>query len=257
MDISASHQKNYTLPDNTRIYAIGDIHGYYDALAKMHFAIDEHIHKNPHTNVTIVYLGDYIDRGPDSAKIIERLSGMKNADDAITRIFLRGNHEQTMLDFLKEPLVCGHNWLRYGGIQTLQSYGVEVNNKIILPSEMERLSSELNEKLPHHHREFCKNLDMYYVSGDYLLVHAGVSPKIPLSQQKDRDLMCIRDPFLKYEGVHEYRVVHGHSISFEPEILQNRIGIDTGYYESGILSAVILEGETVGVLQVMKDEDDE
>lgn len=253
MDIPVSLQKNYSLPDNTRVYAIGDIHGHYDALAKMHFAIDKHIHENPHQNIIIVYLGDYIDRGPDSAKVLERLAEMQGSDDAINRIFLRGNHEQSMLNFLEDPIAVGQGWLRYGGIQTLQSYGIKVEDTIILPGEMERLSIELNKKLPEHHKAFCKSLKMYYVSGDYLFVHAGIRPETPLSQQKERDLISIRDPFLKYKEAHAHRIVHGHSISFQPEILANRIGIDTGYFETGILSAVIIEGEDVDILQVREE----
>lgn len=253
MDLTAPLHKNYTLPENTRVYAIGDIHGYYDALAKMHAAIDQHIYKNPHENVTIVYLGDYVDRGPESAKVIERLAEMQNSNDPITRIFLRGNHEQALLNFLKDPLATGHNWLKFGGIQTLESYGIEVGKLPILPGEMERLARELQQRLPEHHEEFLHALRMYHKTGDYLFVHAGIRPGIELSEQLDMELMSIREPFLDSDKEHGYRVVHGHSITFDPEIKSNRIGIDTGYYETGTLTAAVIEGEEVDILQVKGD----
>ena len=245
-----SSQTVYFAPKGLRIYAIGDLHGHYDALVAIHLQIDKHIQENPHDNIRIVYVGDYIDRGPESSKMLTRLSLLKDEDDGIDRVFLLGNHELAFLGFMKDPLTYGPNWLKYGGVQTLQSYDIEVaNTKTILPGEMENYSRLLKEKIPKAHIDFLLSLETYHEAGGYLFVHAGIDPSKPLEKQKRNDFTTIRSPFLKSEVLHEKRVVHGHSISSDVEILPNRIGIDTGYYDSGLISAIIIEGGHVEKLQ--------
>ncbi|MAQ71401.1 MAG: metallophosphoesterase [Alphaproteobacteria bacterium] len=249
MDIKSS-QTVYFAPKGLRIYAIGDLHGHYDALVAIHLQIDKHIQENPHDNIRIVYVGDYIDRGPESSKILTRLSLLKNDADGIERVFLLGNHETAFLGFMKEPLTYGPNWLKYGGVQTLQSYGIEVGDiKTILPGEMENYSRLLKEKIPQDHIDFLLSLNVYHEAGGYLFVHAGIDPSKPLDKQKRTDFTTIRSPFLKSRVLHEKRIVHGHSISTDVEILPNRIGIDTGYYDSGLMSAIVIEGAHVEKLQ--------
>ena len=150
----------------------------------------------------------------------------------------------------------------WGGLETLVSYGVDIPDHItqdsivrgeVLPAEYERLSEMLNEKVPTHHHDFLNSLDLHVQIGDYLFVHAGIRPNVPLEKQSLQDLMCIRDVFIEHKGAHEYRIVHGHEISNDVVIEHNHIGVDTGLYVHGCLSCVALERNQVEVLQVKKE----
>ena len=252
----------YSIPDGTRVYAIGDIHGYLSPLQAMHLKIDMHLSDNPIEKTMIVYLGDYVDRGPESAAVVERLTLLSQEHSDIERVFIKGNHEWGMLGFLNSPLQFARPYLKWGGLEALVSYGVDIPEHItqdaivegsVLPAEYERLASAYKEKVPVHHIKFLESLELYRQVGGYLFVHAGIKPQVSLKNQKEQDLMRIREAFSDYEKAHEYRVVHGHQISTDVEIKSNRIGLDTGFYEQGVLSCVALEKDNVEVLQVRQE----
>ncbi len=245
-----------------RVYAIGDLHGHLEALQAMHLKIDMHLSDYPIEKAVIIYLGDYIDRGPESAQIVERLSLLQKEISPISRHFIKGNHEWALQEFLEHPLQCGPYYLKWGGLETVESYGVEIPSHVtqsaiiqgaILPAEYERLSLSLKEKIPPHHIEFLDSLEYSLQIGGYLFVHAGIRPKVPLKEQDPQDLMRIRDDFLAYTHAHEYRVVHGHTITPDVVIKDNRIGLDTGFFETGRLSCGVLEKERVDILQIQKE----
>lgn len=235
------------------IYAIGDIHGYLDALEAMQEKIKQDLRsnnidpKNKDYRVMIIYLGDYIDRGPNAKGVVDNLIAESKKKDGIERIFICGNHDLYLLDFPKDlPVPQCRNWLRYGGKQTLQSYGLEVPDKpgeAFTPSEIERLQIAFNKALPKKHTQFIQGLPFMHIEGDYLFAHAGVNPKQKIKDQTQEDLTFIREPFLSWEGELEKRVVHGHTISKEPDVLDHRIGIDVGVYENGRLGCVVLSDE--------------
>ena len=238
-------------PDNTVLYAIGDLHGHYSAYKMLYTLIEIEASKRPDLKHIVIFLGDYIDRGPDSSKIIESLRNLKS--DAIQNVFLIGNHEYSFLEYMKDPH-ANEQWLQFGGIQTVQSYGCLINDGPILPSEIEVLQKKLNSRVPKEHLNFLNSLDHMSIYGDYAFVHAGIRPGLPLSEQKNEDLRFIREPFLSWEEPHEKCIIHGHSITKEPEIKQNRINVDTGLYKFGTLTCCVLKDETVSLIQVQNDD---
>ena len=254
----------YSIPDGVRVYAIGDIHGHLAPLQEMHLKIDEHLNANPVDKAYIVYLGDYVDRGPDNMAIIERLSQMPVIEGHIERVFIKGNHEWGMQGFMEQPLIFGAEYLKCGGLDTILSYGVELPDHVtheaickreILPAEYERLSSAFNKKVPQHHVEFLNNLDLYRQIGGYVFVHAGIKPGVALEMQNSQDLMRIRHVFSDDARDHGFRVVHGHQIFDDVQITPNRISVDTGFYEKGVLSCVVLEGNNEEIIDVRKEID--
>lgn len=253
-------EKIYKTPEGTRIYAIGDVHGMRDVLKAMHEAItfdmlDDHKTKSASEQTHIVYLGDYVDRGPDSHGVIEDILERCGRDDGIARTTLLGNHERGMLSFL-EGGDYAESWLHWGGMQTLHSYGVATDKEVLLPAEIDDAIAALKAVMPPDHLDFLQTLEPYSVIGDYVFVHAGIDPLKALEQQSLQDLTFIRQPFLSWHEQAEYqpfeqRVVHGHTISKEPTLRPHRIGVDTGAYEDGgKLTCVVLEGAGVRFLQV-------
>lgn len=241
----------YALPAGLRIYAIADIHGYLAILDVMHEEIARDLLEgDAPQKVLIIYLGDYIDRGPQSAGVIKRLIERQNRGDGISKVFLRGNHEIGMLDFMRNPYSGnGSVWLEWGGLETLLSYGISIKGGIFLPSEREAVAKELFKVMPPEHFAFFNRLESCFRIGGYFFTHAGVDPNMPLNKQSAQDLTCIREPFLSWNKPLEMMVVHGHSIVPEPVILPHRIGIDTGIYISLTLTAAVLEGNTVRFIQ--------
>lgn len=228
-----------TAPAGTRVYAIGDIHGSLVPLRLLRDAINEHAKAHPIERKCIIYLGDYIDRGMESRGVLDLL--IRAPLPGFEHIFLKGNHEEGMLRFMAD----GSNalfWVAYGGIATMFSYGVKPPDPATDEDEVIRARKELAEKLPPHHLEFLAKLERYHVEGDYVFVHAGIRPGVPLEEQRDEDLLWIRDEFLLSGQEFGKLVVHGHSISREPDIQFNRIGIDTGAFASGSLTCLVLEG---------------
>lgn len=223
------------------LYAIGDIHGCLDELRALHdlIAVDAAERMQGGVRpVTLVYVGDYIDRGPDSRGVIDALLQPPPITGA-DRIFLKGNHEEAMLNFLQSPEEAA-GWLDFGGFETLASYGVQQRGGGAVWRM--RLAEAMALQLPPDHKLFFDGLLSSWSYGEYGFVHAGVRPGRPWEAQMPEDLLWIREPFLSSRARFEKRIVHGHTICTEPEVRAHRIGIDTGAYYSGILTAIVLDG---------------
>lgn len=237
----------YRIPQGFRVFAIGDVHGCLDLLKKMQDAIAGDLIDNPPEAAHIVYLGDYIDRGPDSRGVIEYLIERQARGDGIAKTFLLGNHELGLFEFLDDPLK--EDWLKWGGREAVESYGIAVP-PVLLPSEAERLCRDLRAVLPESHLSFLRSLQTHTVIGDYVFAHAGIDPRKTLAGQDVSDFTFIREPFLSWPHAMPMRVVHGHTITPQPEVLSHRIGVDTGAYKGGGLSCAVLEGDSVRFLRV-------
>jgi len=233
-----------SIPAGQRLFCIGDIHGRLDLLQELHRKVEDDA-RDYDGHKTLVYLGDYIDRGEHSKEVIDLLLASPLA--GFKTVFLMGNHEQTLLDFLLHPRDVA-SWLTYGGRATLQSYGVAVFREFV-SGDIDVLRDEFEAKLPQSHLEFYRSCEMTYVVGAYCFVHAGIRPGIALGEQRDQDLLWIRGDFIDSGVIHEHIVVHGHSITPEVEWLPNRIGIDTGAFQSGVLTCLVLEREEQRLLQ--------
>lgn len=230
------------VPPGHRIYVIGDIHGRADLLRAVHGQISEDAAIEGRAVINhLVYLGDYVDRGLDSKDVIDQL--LYETPKHCRPVYLKGNHEAAMLDFLQGSS-DGLNWLKVGGRSTLMSYGVNVDDGTPDPDTMDSIRKALATKLPAAHHEFLENLSLMIEIGDYFLVHAGVRPGVPLHAQDEHDLLWIRHPFVDSQQNHGKIVVHGHSIQEEPEVRKNRIGIDTGAYATGRLTCLVLENDS-------------
>lgn len=230
-----------SIPDEHRLYAIGDVHGRADLLSILLTQINAEL-ESYDGHVWIVFLGDYIDRGRHSRDVVEGLSALKDTQNC-SYCFLLGNHEQTMLDFLADAPASEH-WLRYGGIETIESYGVAIESSDLNASSLSRIRGELSKNLPKAHLDFLKRLSLTFELGEYFFCHAGVRPNIPLKAQALDDLLWMREPFLSSQQDFGQVIVHGHSIHETPVVKHNRIGIDTGAFASGCLTALVLEGST-------------
>ncbi len=231
-------------PIGTRVYAVGDIHGRLDLLDAIHRRILADCEQGVPSRQVVVYVGDYVDRGPESLEVIDRLLEQPLA--GFEAVHLKGNHEDLMLEFLEKG-TRGEVWMRNGADKTLESYGLEV--PLWAQPDLVQMQLELSERLPAAHLRFLHDLRLTHREGDYLFVHAGVRPGVALDQQADEDVIWIRDLFLNSEADFGARVVHGHTIAPDPVFKRNRIGIDTGAYRTNRLSCVVLEGDTVRVLQ--------
>lgn len=246
----AAAKPPYRVPDGTRVYAVGDIHGRADLLATMRKKIAKDGKKGTRKagikRKVVVYLGDYVDRGPDSFGVIDML--LNEPLDGFEEVYLKGNHEDYMAKFLVGDGE-GLGWLFNGAETTLASYGVEPGSWMEFdPESLREIRAELIDALPESHRAFLADLALQHREGDYLFVHAGIRPERPLDDQDDEDLMWIREDFLDSKADHEARVVHGHTISWTPEILPNRIGIDTGAFVSNVLTGLVVEGAETRII---------
>ena len=231
------------VPDGTRIYAIGDIHGRLDLLDEVLARVDTDIERHPASNATRVFLGDYIDRGPDSKRVLDRLISSCAIQPTVC---LMGNHEAFLREFLVNPDILSV-WRRYGGLDTLLSYGLTPRFENDAQDQRE-LSAELDRVLPLNHREFLSGLKQYFMCGDFFFVHAGVRPGICLTRQSEDDLLRIREDFLLCEDHFGKVVVHGHTPVLEPDVRSNRINIDTGAYATGRLTCLLLEGDEISFI---------
>lgn len=259
-----------SVPKGTAVFAVGDIHGRIDLLLEMHKRILLKAKDlPPETRKTIVYLGDYIDRGTDGAGVIDLLlSAPLPGFDAV---YLLGNHDLALLSFLKGEadflrwsqdkkerfelpthyLVSQNvvNWLYdSGGLETLRSYGVDTF-KDPTPQNIAAMRVQLLRKIPTDHISFLENLKLSATKGDFFFVHAGIDPHRSLSNQRPSDMLMIREPFLNSKKVYEKVIVHGHTPYQIPAIRNNRIGIDTEAYQTGVLSGLIINGDAISVLQ--------
>ena len=233
-------------PEGERIYAIGDIHGCLDLLKMLVAAIEEEQRDLPPARPTIVFLGDYVDRGPDSFGVIDWLCQRPLPE--FERVHLRGNHEEWFEEFLADISV-GPSWLYCGGVATLASYGIRAALGEDDPMRLRAMQADLAAALPVPHRRFIRALDYYHESGGYLFVHAGIRPGVPLAEQSPDDLIWIRDAFLHTTADHGHVVVHGHTIVNEAQVCPNRIGIDTGAFATNVLTCLVLEADRYRLIQ--------
>jgi serine/threonine protein phosphatase 1 len=230
------------LPSGLRVYAIGDIHGRADLLDRLHDQIEADLATAPE-KTAIVYLGDYVDRGADSHGVIERLTRPRFPN--VETVALLGNHEDMLLQFMDAPYGASL-WLSNGGDATLASYKVKVPASF---DDFLLTQRALLGAMPRHHKQFLAALPEQVQYGDYLFVHAGIKPGLPLDRQSREHMIWIRDSFLNSGIDHGLIVVHGHTIVHDVEWLPNRIGVDTGAYTTGRLTALVLEGAKRRLLQ--------
>jgi serine/threonine protein phosphatase 1 len=229
------------LPDGVRIYAVGDIHGCADLLDAVLTRIERDLRvRPPRREALAVFVGDYVDRGPDSHGVVERLLAGRPA--RARPVHLKGNHEDMLLRFLADPAGQGDVWLANGGMATLRSYGVTPPGAGA--AALGRGAADLARAMPGPHLEFYSGLGLTFECGDYLFVHAGLRPGTAIGAQSADDLLWIRGAFMRHDGAFAKYVVHGHTPRSEPEVLWNRADIDTGAFASGRLTCLVLEGET-------------
>lgn len=228
------------LPDGVRIYAIGDVHGRADLLQSMLTVIDADLARSPVRRAIQVFLGDYVDRGPDSRAVIDLLIDRSRSHELVC---LKGNHEVFLLEVLKDPARL-QEWRHVGGLLTLVSYGITPS---INPTEEEQfeLIESLARALPAEHLKFLQQLPSSFTCGDFFFVHAGVKPGIALDRQQDQDLLWIREEFLNSERRFGKYIVHGHTPVRTPDIRSNRINIDTGAYATGNLTLLTIQGDSL------------
>jgi serine/threonine protein phosphatase 1 len=227
-----------TLPPDERVYAIGDIHGCASRLRDLHGAIARDMKDRPTGRAVLVHAGDYVDRGPDSASVIDMLAAGPTPA-GLPAVNLMGNHEQMMLEALAgDDAEAAVLWLRNGGSESLKSWGV--------PRRVRQ--SAWASHLPAAHISFLSGLAVRHREGPYLFVHAGIRPGVPLDEQSPRDLLWIREPFLSSHDDFGVVVVHGHTPTEEPVVRANRIGIDTGAVLGGRLTCAVLEGDQIGLM---------
>jgi serine/threonine protein phosphatase 1 len=225
------------LPPGRRIYAIGDIHGCDKQLANLHEIIAEDLVRRPVEHPVLLHIGDYVDRGADTAGVLRRLlNGTPIAGTQLVNLV--GNHDETMLNALSGDRPAATDWLFAGGRPALESYGVDPDSpRVSWP-----------QSVPAEHLDFLRNLTLTYREGGYFFVHAGIRPGVALDQQVREDLLRMRQPFLYSEADFGAVVVHGHTPVKEPVVRHNRIAIDTGAVFGGKLTCLVLEGETLGFL---------
>lgn len=226
------------VPDGVRAYAIGDVHGRDDLLGDLLTQIEADIAKRPLARNHIIMLGDLIDRGPDSCGVLERLRRFNVAGCELHVV--SGNHEEVLLRLLEGEYGILPSWLKFGGEETLKSYGADVE-RIRCADEPTGLRL-IRAAIPATHQAFLRSLDDTVRVGDYLFVHAGIRPLVALADQSQNDLRWIRQPFLSDDRDHGFMVIHGHTITDEVAEKSNRIGIDTGAYQTGKLTALGIEG---------------
>ncbi|MGB0922235.1 MAG: metallophosphoesterase family protein [Alphaproteobacteria bacterium] len=231
-------QRSRALPADTRLYAVGDIHGRIDLLDRLLKAIRFDAQGAPDaTRRVLVFLGDYVDRGSASKEVMDRMCRMRDEMAGFECRFLRGNHEQWMLDFLAGKPV-GPDWLMHGGAETVESYGLTTPVEDD-PEVLEDLRVRLTAAVPRAHVDFMSECELQMREGQFVFVHAGIRPGVPLAQQNQTDLMWIRDSFLHDRRDHGAIVVHGHTVTAEPDVFANRIGVDTGAWTTGKLTSLV------------------
>lgn len=224
------------LPDGIRIYAFGDIHGRADLLSDLLGVIDQDMARSPPVRAIEVFLGDYIDRGPDSRGVLDLLLRRSKQRETV---FLRGNHEAVLLEMLQgSPRLI--DWRQFGLTETLRSYGLRPSLSPTMEEQM-ALRSELSQRIPEEHLTLLRSLPLSFACGDFFFVHAGIRPGIPLDEQSEEDLLWIRKDFLDSNRNFGKYIVHGHSPVMQPDIRPNRINIDTGAYATGNLTLLTIE----------------
>jgi serine/threonine protein phosphatase 1 len=237
------------VPSGQRVYAVGDIHGRCDLFEALVEAIEADDAAAGPAETTVVLLGDLVDRGADSAGVI----ALARQWQARRRVrILGGNHEEMFLRSFDELEMFRH-FLRHGGRDTALSYGID--RALFLAAELEEAQQLMRDHVPAEDIAFLEGFEDMVTIGDYLFVHAGIDPRVPLDAQRRQDLRWIREPFLSHTDSHGPVVVHGHTITEAPEDRGNRIGIDTGAFMSGRLTALALEGTTRRYIEAYEIED--
>ena len=232
-------------PRGHRAYAVGDIHGRLDLLEEALQLIEADNRARGKARTTVIFLGDLIDRGPQSAGVVERLCRYEPVFGKVA--YLLGNHEEVFLRVLEGDQALLHQWLTYGGAECLRSYGLDPDQ--VRNTDASRAIDMIKATVPRDHVRFLQGFADSISFGSYLFVHAGIRPNVPLAKQAPADLRWIRSPFLEDQRDHGYVVVHGHTISEQVERFSNRIGIDTGAYRTGILTVLGLERAQSWLLQ--------
>lgn len=243
---AADRSETVTVPAGERIYVIGDIHGRADLLRQLHEMIADDAARRGWARNQLIYLGDYIDRGPDSREVMAL--AMSDSPNGFSKLHLRGNHEAMLLQFLDSPNQ-GATWLNFGGDAVLREYGIAAPSEFSPPAQLAYAATLLVEALQPQELAFLRGLKPFHRAGGYFFTHAGVRPGVPLDRQLEQDLVWIRAPFLNYNNDFGAIVVHGHTICNEVEIKSNRIGIDTGAHATGRLTCLVLEANKRFFLQ--------
>ena len=227
-----------SLPEGHRVYAIGDVHGCDGRLARLHRLIAEDLAARPAPHPLLLHLGDYVDKGPDSAGVVARLASGPPLPGVPT-VNLMGNHERTMLDALDGQPAAVTDWRHSGGEPALASWGIDPSSP----------ATGWADAVPAAHRAFLKGLAMHHRLGGYLFVHAGLKPGLPLDRQSPDDLLRIRRTFLDSDAEFGAVVVHGHTpVRQGPEVRRNRINLDTGAVFGRELTCAVLEADRIGFL---------
>ena len=232
------------MPAGLRIYAIGDIHGRIDLLNELLAQIDADIALRPSERPLYVFLGDYIDRGSSSRETIDRLIKHGATNESV---FLKGNHELIAIKCLSDRGLFDQ-WMRLGGVETLISYGVAPPKTLPSGKQIVELQAAFHNALPQAHFRFFRDLQSSFACGDFFFAHAGVRPNVELSRQKESDLLWIREEFLSSNEDFGKIIVHGHTPTCEIEVGPNRINIDTGAFATGRLTCLVIEGESLSVI---------
>ena len=239
------------IPKGRRIYAIGDIHGSLclldDILARIEHDLAD---RPPKGRAGLVFLGDYVDRGPSSAAVMARLAELRLG--GVDLVCLKGNHEELMLQFLSDPADAWPRWSNCGGAETLRSYGIEPPAMDAKQKAVLAASRKLAKAIPGRVKSWLKDLKLTHLEGDYLFVHAGVRPDVALKKQTERDLLWIRGDFLNHDKSFGPTIVHGHTPQPQPVVRPNRIGIDTMAFSTGILTCLVLEKDQRSILRSYK-----
>lgn len=234
-------------PDDMRLYAIGDSHGCLDELKALDQMIIDDLQARPVKEHKIIFLGDYVDRGPDSAGCLQYLLERRASDPNV--VCLKGNHEEKLVEFLANPIKLADSFLTYGGDALAASYGVDAPPLSTSSDVMQKFCKALQAAVPARHLDFIDSLLSHVILGDYMFVHAGVRPNVPLDEQTAHDMMWVRREFIPHTDLYEKIIIHGHTPQLEPEVMANRINVDTLCYDTGNLTAVVLEGNERRFLQ--------
>lgn len=234
------------IPEGQRVYAIGDVHGCADLLARLLELIEADDSAREPADTTVVFLGDLVDRGPDSARVLDMVAYLQTRRNVR---LIAGNHEEMFLASFGCDRVL-RQFLHHGGRETILSYMGDAEAYARLT--IEELREQLPGLVPERHLQLLRSMDNVLIIGDYVFVHAGIRPSVPLAEQSERDLRWIRKDFLEADFEPGFVVVHGHTIAPDVMSRPHRIGVDTGAYLHGRLTAIALEGTARWFLQAEK-----
>lgn len=232
-------------PPDQLVCVVGDIHGQLKCLKRLVNQFEDSVQRYESSQEQMVFLGDYVDRGLEVRGVLDYLIELRSRRNCV---FLRGNHEQVLLEFLGDP-DAGKEWIRIGGLETLASYGVGIDFRRRASIDWLQVHDQFGSSFPEEHKEFLESTEFCHSAGDFFFAHAGIDPTRSFSDQSTRDLLSVRGKFLDNKDVREKIVIHGHSHVTKPEIRRNRIGVDTGAYATDVLSAVLIWNESIEFIE--------